>query len=70
VVGILLAVAIPLSVYILAKFLPLPDGLSIPVSWLSVILAFVVSCATGVLFGYLPARNAAQLQPVESLRFE
>jgi putative ABC transport system permease protein len=70
VVGILLAVAIPLSVYILAKFLPLPDGLSIPVSWLSVVLAFVVSCATGVLFGYLPARNAAQLQPVESLRFE
>jgi putative ABC transport system permease protein len=70
VIGILVAVAIPLSVYILARFLPLPDGLSIPVSWLSVVLAFVVSCATGVLFGYLPARTAAQLQPVESLRFE
>jgi ABC-type antimicrobial peptide transport system permease subunit len=35
-----------------------------------VLAAFVVSCATGVLFGYLPARTAAQLQPVESLRFE
>jgi putative ABC transport system permease protein len=70
IVGIILAVAIPLSVFILARFLPLPEGLSIPVSWLSVVLAFVVSCATGVFFGYLPARTAAQLQPVESLRFE
>jgi putative ABC transport system permease protein len=70
VVGILVAVAIPLSVNILARFLPLPAGLSIPISWLSVVLAFIVSCATGMLFGYLPARTAAQLQPVESLRFE
>ncbi len=70
IVGIMLAVAIPFSVFIFARFLPLPEGLSIPVSWVSVVLAFVVSCATGVLFGYLPARTAAQLQPVESLRFE
>jgi putative ABC transport system permease protein len=70
IVGIILALAIPFSVYILARYLPLPEGLSIPISWLSVVLAFVVSCATGVLFGYLPARTAARLQPVESLRFE
>ena len=69
-IGIAMAVAIPFSVEFLAQFLPLPAGLSIPISWLSVVLAFVVSCATGVLFGYLPARTAAQLQPVESLRFE
>jgi len=30
----------------------------------------VVSCATGVLFAYLPARKAASLQPTESLRYE
>ncbi|HXO88340.1 MAG TPA: ABC transporter permease [Candidatus Acidoferrales bacterium] len=70
VIGIGIAVAIPLSVDVLARFLPLPAGIQIPVSWLSVLAAFVVSCATGVLFGYLPARTAAQLQPVESLRFE
>jgi putative ABC transport system permease protein len=70
IIGIGVAVAIPLSVDIFARFLPLPAGLSIPISWLSVAAAFVVSCATGVLFGYLPARTAAQLQPVESLRFE
>ncbi len=70
VIGILIAVAIPLSVRIFARFLPLPAGIQIPVSWLSVLAAFVVSCATGVLFGYLPAKTAARLQPVESLRFE
>jgi putative ABC transport system permease protein len=70
IIGILLAVAIPVSVYILAKLLPLPEGLSIPISWLSVVLAFVVSCGIGVLFGYLPARTAARLEPVESLRYE
>ena len=69
-IGIALAVAIPFSVEVLAQFLPLPPGVSIPVSWLSVALAFLVSCATGVLFGYLPAKTAAQLQPVESLRHE
>jgi putative ABC transport system permease protein len=69
-IGIAMAVAIPFSVEFLAQFLPLPPGVSIPISWLSVALAFLVSCATGVLFGYLPAKTAAQLQPVESLRFE
>lgn len=69
-IGIAIAVAIPLVVEILMRFLPVPGGLTIPISWLSVVFAFMVSCATGVLFGYLPARTAAQLQPVESLRFE
>ncbi len=69
-VGIVLAVTIPLSVQIVARFMPLPAGLHIPISWLSVVLAFVVSCVTGIIFGYLPARTAARLQPVESLRYE
>jgi putative ABC transport system permease protein len=69
-IGIALAVAIPFVVEILAQFLPIPGGLSLSISWLSVALAFIVSCATGVLFGYLPAKTAARLQPVESLRYE
>ncbi|MGD0956113.1 MAG: ABC transporter permease [Candidatus Acidiferrales bacterium] len=69
-IGIAMAVAIPFSVEVLSELLPLPPGISIPISWLSVALAFIVSCATGVLFGYLPAKTAAQLQPVESLRHE
>jgi len=68
--GIAIAVAIPIVVQTLLQFLPVPSGTMIPISWLSVLSAFVVSCGTGVLFGYLPAKTAAQLHPVDSLRFE
>jgi putative ABC transport system permease protein len=70
VVGILIAVVIPFVIDALIRFFEVPGGISIPISWLSVLAAFVVSCATGVLFGYLPAKKAASLLPVESLRYE
>jgi putative ABC transport system permease protein len=65
VIGILIGIAIPVG----AQFF-LPGNLRVPVSPLSVIVAFVVSCSTGLFFGYLPANQAARLQPVESLRYE
>jgi len=68
--GIAIAVAIPVLIETLVGFLPVPGGVSIPISWVSVFSAFIVSCGTGVLFGYLPAKTAAQLHPVESLRYE
>ena len=65
VIGILIGLAIPVLVQPL-----LPGNLRVPISGLSVVIAFGISCSTGLFFGYLPANNAARLQPIESLRYE
>ncbi len=65
VIGILIGIAVPVAIQ---SFLP--GNLRVPVSPVSVIIAFAVSCSTGLFFGYLPANQAASLQPVESLRYE
>jgi putative ABC transport system permease protein len=65
VIGILIGVAIPVAIQPL-----LPGNLRVPISGLSVLIAFAVSCSTGLFFGYLPANEAARLQPIESLRYE
>ena len=36
----------------------------------SIIIAFAFSVVVGVVFGYLPAKNAANLKPVDSIRYE
>ncbi len=65
VIGILIGIAIPVIVQQL-----LPGNLRVPISGASVIVAFLVSCSTGLFFGWLPASQAAKLVPVESLRYE
>jgi len=68
--GILIAIAIPGAINLILRAIPEAVGIRVPVSWISVVLAFVVSCSTGLLFGYLPANRAARQHPTESLRYE
>jgi putative ABC transport system permease protein len=64
VIGILVGVSIPLS----ARFFT--DAIRVPISPTSVVVAFGVSLAVGVIFGMLPANRASQLNPTEALRYE
>jgi len=61
--GAILAMALPLLV---AFF----TGYHLEVSWLSAILAILVSCGVGAAFGTFPAVRAARMDPVESLKYE
>jgi putative ABC transport system permease protein len=62
--GILIGVAIPLSV----RFFT--DEFAIPISPLSIAVAFTVSLGVGLVFGLLPASRASRLNPTEALRYE
>lgn len=63
IIGILLGIGIS---YVVTKLMSAPFILSIQ----SIVLAFAVSAGIGVLFGWYPARKAAELQPIEALRYE
>ncbi len=64
VLGILVGISIPLAA---GYFM---EGLDLPISPLSVLVAMGVSCLVGLIFGLLPANRAARLNPSEALRYE
>ncbi|MDE0001654.1 MAG: ABC transporter permease, partial [Rhodospirillaceae bacterium] len=66
-VGGLVGVGLGFSLSVgLTQFLAWPT--SVPGD--AVVVAVGFAAATGIFFGFYPARKAAQLDPIESLRFE
>ncbi len=63
--GVLLSV---LSLYLIVAVVPFLDRVIIS-PWV-ILMAFGVSVATGVVFGVWPASRAANLSPIEALRYE
>ena len=62
-IGVLFGVGAALVVNVVAHF-------PIYIQTWSVLLSFVVCTVTGVFFGWYPAKKAAQLDPIEAIRYE
>jgi putative ABC transport system permease protein len=63
VVGSLVGLLIPLSIRFFTDY-------DFPFSWLSVIIALTAATVVGVVFGTVPATRAAQMDPVDALKYE
>ena len=64
IIGLLLGAVITWIIY----FLPIGLPAALSVMW--VLIGFFVSCAIGLIFGIYPAWKAANLDPIEALRYE
>ena len=62
-VGCFVGLALPLSIRLFSDYL-------LPVSIWSVVIALAAATAVGVVFGTVPATRAAQMDPVEALKYE
>src|ERR1035437_493567 len=63
IVGTIVGLAVPLSIRFFTDY-------ALPVSGWSVVIALAAATLVGVVFGTVPATRAAQMDPVESLKYE
>jgi putative ABC transport system permease protein len=63
-IGIIAGVSLPLSAQVFV------EEIKIPISWASIVVAFVVSLLVGLIFGLLPANRASRMNPTQALRYE
>ena len=67
-VGGVIGVAVGAVITWIVYFLPI--GIPASLSPLWVLIGFTVSCTIGLVFGIYPAWKAANLDPIEALRYE
>ena len=63
IVGTLVGMAVPLSIRLFTDY-------DLPISPWSVVIALAAAVGVGVVFGTVPATRAAQMDPVEALKYE
>jgi putative ABC transport system permease protein len=63
IVGSLVGLMLPFSIRLFS-------GYDFPISWLSVLIALTAATLVGVVFGTVPATRAAQMNPVDALKYE
>ena len=63
VVGVLVGLTVPLSIRFFTDY-------ALPISGWSIVIALTAATLVGVIFGTVPATRAAQMDPVEALKYE